>query len=79
MEYASDDDELVNPPSDALEALRWHWGEVYEIEIHEGEWRARRRDGLGGWITAPSDDELSKEILADYMLKPVPRPPLEPS
>ena len=67
---------------DALEALRHHWGEAYEIE-HSGEhrWRAKRRDGLGGWLTAGNPDELLRMIAADYALKPVQRgaPPADRS
>lgn len=61
----------------ALEALRWNWGEGYEIEIIDDTWQARRRDGLGGWITAANADDLRNQIMADYTLKPVPRPPAE--
>ncbi len=58
----------------ALEALRWDWGEAYEIGLDdELGWHARRRDGLGGWLTAPGADELYEAIAADYALKPVPR------
>lgn len=74
MEYESENDEGIEQPSDdALEALRWNWGEAYEIEVVDDEWRARRRDGLGGWLTASNADELHNQILSDYMLKPVPR------
>jgi hypothetical protein len=59
---------------DALEALRWHWGDAYEIGFDdERGWHARRRDGLGGWLTAPDSDDLFGVIAADYALKPVPR------
>jgi hypothetical protein len=65
------------PGSDPLGMLRWNWGEAYDIEIDGSEWRARRRDGLGGWITAYNADDLCNQILTDYMRKPVPRPPSE--
>ncbi len=61
----------------ALEALRWHWGDAYEIGVSGGRWRAKRRDGLGGQIEAPDDrpgpDGLGWAIADDYQLKPVPR------
>jgi hypothetical protein len=42
-----------------LEALRWDWGDAYEIEHgDEDGWRAKRRDGLGGWLTAASSGDL---------------------
>ena len=63
--------------SDPLGMLRWNWDEAYDIEIDGSEWRARRRDGLGGWITAYNADDLCNQILTDYMRKPVPRPPTE--
>jgi hypothetical protein len=58
----------------ALEALRWHWGDAYRIgwDAVRGWW-ARRRDDLGGGITAETADELYAAISADYALKPVPR------
>lgn len=63
--------------NDALESVRWHWGEAYEIDLVEGVWRARRLDGLGEWTTAPNADKLSDEILLDYLQQPVLRPPEE--
>lgn len=60
--------------STPLEELRWNWGEAYEIDVVNAEWRARRRDGLGDWLTATTADELRNLITSDYMLKPVPRP-----
>lgn len=58
----------------ALEALIFHWGEAYEIEYSEDHgWRARRRDSLGGWLTAAGPDGLLAEISSDYALRPVPR------
>ena len=57
-----------------LAALRYGWGEAYEIGHDEDHgWRARRRDGLGGDITAGDPDELWAAIQADYVHKPVPR------
>jgi hypothetical protein len=56
----------------ALEALRFGWGDAYEISC-DGGWQARRRDGLGGVITAPDPDALWTAIKDDYALKAVPR------
>jgi hypothetical protein len=57
-----------------LEALRFHWDTAYAIEWgDEHGWRARRLDGLGGWLTAASPDKLYDVIAADYALRPVPR------
>ncbi len=52
-----------------LRQLRWDWGSAYEIE----KGRARRRDGLGGWLEAGTVDELETLIEADYTARPVPR------
>lgn len=58
----------------ALEALRFHWGDAYEIgEDDENGWWAKRRDGIGGLITAADPDELRRLIYADHDLMPVPR------
>jgi hypothetical protein len=58
----------------ALEALRWNWGESYDIgEDDERGWWAKRRDGLGGLIIAADPSELRALIYADHDLKPVPR------
>jgi hypothetical protein len=58
----------------ALEAVRFDWGEAYAIERDdEHGWRAKRLDGLGGWLTAAGADGLYEVIAADYALKPVPR------
>lgn len=58
----------------ALEALRWDWGEAYEIgRDDEHGWHARRRDGLGGYLTGGDHDGLRAAIRSDYTLKKVPR------
>jgi hypothetical protein len=59
---------------DALEALRWDWGEAYEIG-RDGErgWHARRRDGLGGDLTGADAEELREVIRSDYTHRRVPR------
>ena len=67
------EDALVPWDEDALDALRFHWGDAYEIEVSGGLWRAKRRDGLGGWIEADSPDGLGWAITADYAAKQVPR------
>ena len=59
--------------ANALDSLRWHWGEAYEIEASAGLWRARHRDGLGGWIEATDPDRLGALISEDYGIKAVPR------
>ena len=58
---------------EALGALWWHWGDAYDIGHDERGWQARRRDGLGGDLTAPDPDALYGVIGADYALRPVPR------
>jgi hypothetical protein len=59
---------------DAIEELRWHWGDAYEIGFDDDRgWHARRRDGLGGRLIAADPDDLIGVIAADYALKPVPR------
>lgn len=63
--------------NDPLDELRWHWGDAYEIERADDGWRARRRDGLGGWMTAPSAEELRDRIRGDYRRRPVRRPRAE--
>jgi hypothetical protein len=60
--------------ADALDQLRWDWGEAYEIG-RDGErgWHARRRDGLGGYLVGTGPDQLRYAIRADYTIRPVPR------
>ena len=58
---------------DALDTLRWHWGDAYTISIREGEWTARRHDGAGGTLSAPDPDGLHKLIIGDYTFRPVTR------
>lgn len=58
----------------ALEALRYNWGEAYEIDVSvDGQWTAIRKDGLGGVLREPGPEELRAQILKDYELKPVKR------
>jgi len=56
-----------------MDELRWHWGDAYEISDQGGGWRARRRDGKGGWLTAPDANALEDLIRADYAREPVSR------
>ena len=60
----------------ALEALRFGWGDAYEIghDDERGYWAARR-DRIGGLLTADTPDELRQAITEDYAVKPVPRKP----
>ncbi len=57
----------------ALEELRFHWGEAYDIAIAGGMWTARRRDGRGGTLASPLPEGLLVLIRADYAAMPVPR------
>jgi hypothetical protein len=47
------------------------WGEAYEIAVDAGTWSMRRRDGIGGVVTASSPDELQKLITEDHAFRPV--------
>jgi hypothetical protein len=60
---------------DELGALRWNWEGAYDITAAgDGErWTARRRDGRGAEIEAPTADELGCLIRQDYTAAPVPR------
>ena len=59
---------------EALEALRWDWGEAYLIG-HDDErgWWAARRDRIGSLLIGADPDALRAAIRADYALKRVPR------
>lgn len=57
----------------ALDALRWNWGEAYEITLDGGRWRAWRRDRIGGVIEADGPEGLRNAILDDYLTRAVPR------
>jgi hypothetical protein len=61
--------------TDALEELRFHWGEAYDIDIDiaGGVFTATRRDGRGGRLADPSPEGLFRQIRADYAAMPVPR------
>jgi hypothetical protein len=58
---------------EALETLRYHWGDAYDIGVGGGQWTARRRDGLGGILADPAPGGLRERITADYEAMPVPR------
>jgi hypothetical protein len=57
----------------ALEDLRHHWGEAYEISYRLGQYRAVRRDDRSV-VRADSASELLEAIRADYAGRPVLRP-----
>lgn len=67
------EDALKPWDEEALRLLRFHWGDAYEIEVSGGRWRARRRDGEGGWFDAGDPDGLGGAISENYAVKPVPR------
>jgi len=58
---------------DELAELVEHWGSAYRITRSAGGWAAKRKDGLGGWLTAPSAEALWTVIRADYQARPVSR------
>jgi len=65
---------------DALEALRWDWGEAYMIDRDdERGWWAARRDRIGGLLTGGDPDELKRLMRDDYSTKPVPRASRRPT
>ena len=59
----------------ALEDLRWHWGNAYEITEALGVWRAVRLDNQVALI-ATDPGELRDLIMTNYAARPVPRPSL---
>jgi hypothetical protein len=59
--------------TDALEELRFHWGDAYNIVASGGVFTATRRDGRGGGLADPSPEGLFRQIRADYVAMPVPR------
>jgi hypothetical protein len=58
---------------EALEALRFSWGDAYKIWRDEEGCHARRRDGLGGIMTEDKPEALYNAVFDDYVFKPVPR------
>ena len=59
--------------ANALDALRLHWGEAYEITVEGGLWRAWRLDRIGGAVEAHTPEELRQAIAADHDMRPVRR------
>lgn len=57
---------------EALEELRWHWGDAYSISLLDGRWLAQRHD-TRETLTADTPEALNQAIFADYTAKPVPR------
>jgi len=60
--------------AEALDDLRWHYGDAYLIELIGDRWVAQRRDSPAT-MSAGSADELLGLIRADYAAHPVPRDP----
>ena len=58
---------------EALESLRFNWGEAYDIVRSDGAWLAHRRDGLGATLRAAGPRDLLTAIKQDYEGRPVPR------
>lgn len=56
----------------ALNVLRWHWDEAYEISIVNDLWVARRKDN-GRIVQAADPTRLRDKIIKDYSRQPVPR------
>lgn len=54
-----------------LAALRWHWGDAYEIGCDDGTWWYERRDGIGDRERAGDPVELYRMITGDYEFRPV--------
>jgi len=67
---------VISTPDEPLVDLRHHWGSAYLIE-HLGleTWVAQRRDKSRGTLGAKTAAGLLEAIRADYLAKPVPRPP----
>jgi len=70
------DGTLTPSEQEALEALRFGWGDAYLIghDDEHGFWAARR-DRIGGLLTEAGPDDLRQAIIEDYAAKPVPREP----
>jgi hypothetical protein len=77
-EKPAEDRRLGDVDEEALEALRFGWGDAYLIghDDERGYWAARR-DRIGGLLTAANPEELRQAITEDYAVKPVPREPAE--
>ena len=59
---------------EALDELRWHWGDAYLIHYFEtaGKWVAQRRDSHET-MSAPDPARLLDLIREDYRAHPVSR------
>ncbi len=58
---------------EALDALRWHWGEAYVINcLGLGNWTAERRD-THETLRDETPLGLRDRIIADYTARPVSR------
>jgi hypothetical protein len=55
-----------------LGALRWNWDEAYSITVLDGQWEARRLDGMRV-MRASSAAEIRFAIIDDYVQNPVRR------
>jgi hypothetical protein len=56
---------------EALAALRWHWGDAYELTEALGVWRAVRLDNWRA-LVATDAEKLRDLIIEDYTKEPVP-------
>jgi len=59
--------------ANAVDALRLHWGDAYEITVADGLWRAWRLDRIGGVIEERSPEKLRQAIMDDHETRPVRR------
>ena len=63
---------MVTAADWTLAELRHHYGDAYEI-TDRPRWRAKRRDGKGGWLAAENPETLIEMIREDYRRDPVSR------
>ena len=59
--------------ADTLDELRFHWGTAYDVDLIDGIWTARRKDGRSSKLADPLPEGLRLLIQADYVAMPVPR------
>jgi hypothetical protein len=52
--------------SEALDDLRFHWSEAYEITASRGTWQAAPKADPAAVLTAATAADLRKAIRADY-------------
>jgi len=67
-------EELSRQRKRALNDLRWHWEDAYEITWDGSKFRAARLDN-GLVLADERADKLRELIIADYCKNPVPRRP----